>query len=214
MENLRQCNLCDKRLRKDNPRDFCKSCWAKLDCEFKDCGRKVYFRSTLLLCTGHWWQTKQGSELTNLVDKIDRSAEYCKIHPDFVHEAEHKGTYSCRACGRVQRWKYYYNLSEEDISLLLKKNDYRCHFPDCKKTFSLHGEPSFTIDHDHSCCPGPRSCGSCIRGILCAQHNTYLGRAEADYTLASKYIKQYEYRRFMNFFETEDNDFIGAILDT
>ncbi|GAA2209328.1 hypothetical protein GCM10009850_047860 [Nonomuraea monospora] len=25
----------------------------------------------------------------------------------------------------------------------------------------------FHLDHDSSCCPGPRSCGRCVRGFLC-----------------------------------------------
>jgi hypothetical protein len=37
---------------------------------------------------------------------------------------------------------------------------------------------SLSVDHDHSCCPGSRSCGKCIRGLLCAHCNWLVGRLE------------------------------------
>jgi hypothetical protein len=37
---------------------------------------------------------------------------------------------------------------------------------------------SLAVDHDHSCCPGSRSCGKCVRGLLCAHCNWLVGRLE------------------------------------
>lgn len=37
-----------------------------------------------------------------------------------------------------------------------------------------HGR-RFHVDHDHQCCSGKKSCGKCIRGLLCSNCNTLLG---------------------------------------
>jgi hypothetical protein len=37
---------------------------------------------------------------------------------------------------------------------------------------------ALSVDHDHSCCPGTRSCGKCIRGLLCTFCNNSLAGIE------------------------------------
>lgn len=34
------------------------------------------------------------------------------------------------------------------------------------------------VDHDHGCCPGRETCGSCVRGLLCGGCNKRLGVLE------------------------------------
>lgn len=36
------------------------------------------------------------------------------------------------------------------------------------------------VDHDHSCCDGPTSCGKCVRSILCSPCNRMLGHLRDD----------------------------------
>lgn len=41
------------------------------------------------------------------------------------------------------------------------------------------GKNYWCVDHDHACCPGSdRTCGKCIRGILCGQCNHALGNVK------------------------------------
>jgi hypothetical protein len=41
------------------------------------------------------------------------------------------------------------------------------------------GNGRFHVDHDHACCPG-KSCGKCVRGLLCVNCNFMLGHAQDD----------------------------------
>lgn len=64
----------------------------------------------------------------------------------------------------ASRVKMNYNLTLQEYRLMLS---YGCEV--CGQLEGLH------IDHDHACCPGPRSCGKCVRGALCNRHNVALG---------------------------------------
>jgi len=50
------------------------------------------------------------------------------------------------------------------------------------------------IDHDRKCCPGNRSCGDCVRGLLCARCNVGVGMLGDDPEVidgAAAYVRQF-----------------------
>lgn len=72
-------------------------------------------------------------------------------------------------------WKY--GITAERHAELLEAQGGGCGI--CGTT-EPGGRGSFHVDHDHACCPGIRSCGTCIRGLLCAACNTALGGFKDD----------------------------------
>lgn len=65
-------------------------------------------------------------------------------------------------------WKY--GISKEEYDRILEAQD-GCAI--CKRRSDTN--KLLAVDHDHTCCPGKRSCGNCIRGLLCSSCNTGLG---------------------------------------
>lgn len=65
-----------------------------------------------------------------------------------------------------------YGLVPGTISELLKYQEFKCGNPACDNDITWNGS---AVDHDHSCCPNSKSCGRCVRGLLCKQCNWALG---------------------------------------
>jgi hypothetical protein len=68
---------------------------------------------------------------------------------------------------RASRLRRYYGLTQEQYDEMLERQGGTCGI--------CHTPPpegkAFHIDHDHACCPGQRTCGDCVRGLLCARCN-------------------------------------------
>lgn len=72
----------------------------------------------------------------------------------------------------IKLW-YDHNISLEDYTRMLESQGRACAI--CRTT-QVPIKGWFYVDHDHRCCPTKaRSCGKCIRGLLCNNCNTGLG---------------------------------------
>jgi len=71
-----------------------------------------------------------------------------------------------------------FGMTPEGYRALLASQDGRCAACGSSDPQASHGQ--FGIDHDHSCCPGKKSCGKCVRGLLCNGCNTALAHVKDD----------------------------------
>ena len=51
------------------------------------------------------------------------------------------------------------------------------------------------VDHDHLCCPGHKTCGRCVRFLLCAYHNARLGAYEKHRRWSEFYLEMVVVRK-------------------
>ena len=66
----------------------------------------------------------------------------------------------------------HFKIRETEYNDMLKKQHNQCLI--CKRNRSEF-KKNFAVDHDHSCCPGKKSCGKCIRGLICFDCNIAIG---------------------------------------
>jgi Recombination endonuclease VII len=82
-----------------------------------------------------------------------------------------------------------HSITIDDYNKLFKKQNGVCAI--CLKPPTRR---RFDVDHDHSCCPGSKSCGKCVRGLLCHSCNHGLGQLNDSVSIlqkAIKYLKNY-----------------------
>jgi hypothetical protein len=82
----------------------------------------------------------------------------------------------------------FYRLDASRYGALVPE-DGRC--PICQEAPSA----GLQVDHDHRCCPGERSCGECVRGLLCGPCNRALAQMRDDperLRRAAEYLEAWE----------------------
>lgn len=77
---------------------------------------------------------------------------------------------------RERQFQRSYGITWADRDAMLDAQGGACANPGCRTPDP--GGRGWHVDHDHACCPErARSCGECIRGVLCGSCNLMLGNA-------------------------------------
>lgn len=77
---------------------------------------------------------------------------------------------SCRTCNSL---RYFYHITKKTYNSMLESQNFSCAICERHRAIIPGG---LHIDHDHSCCnTKARSCGKCVRGLLCSKCNKAIG---------------------------------------
>lgn len=190
------------------------------ECSFQDCTRVRRYGD---LCNAHGMQRRAGRELTPVRPYVFRddggrpvvtrtkrapkdptrrdeqgrkrcnTCEGWKSVNDFDRHASRPDGLqaTCRRCGLVNHRVRSYRITADVYTEMLANQGGTCAI--CRRP-----DPSgraLSVDHDHECCPeAAKSCGKCVRGLLCWSCNVGIGhlrddpdvlRAAAEYLMAA-----------------------------
>ena len=105
-----------------------------------------------------------------------------EFHPDRMTGPRCKPCASSKA--HAKRVLDTYSITADQYAAILAAQGGACYI--CRRKPGLK---RLACDHDHRCCPGPVSCGRCVRGLLCRNCNRdVLGHLKDDVTALERAI--------------------------
>lgn len=156
-------------------------------------------------CSAHWQRWSDGKDLAADVRVVGHSTDRdkhgnkrCTQCETWKPESEFSrastaldGLHSwCKRCVSYSSVPRKYRITVDQYSRTLETQGAACAI--CRKQDAagrrLH------VDHDHKCCPGQRSCGRCVRALLCGKCNVGLGAFDDDVSVllgAIEYLKRW-----------------------
>lgn len=90
------------------------------------------------------------------------------------------------------RIKMFFGLTVQAYDAMLLAQGRRCAICRCPEP---GGRGRWHVDHDHACCSGKRTCGRCVRGLLCYKCNAAIGYLHDDPTLLRAALTYLEHSR-------------------
>lgn len=138
-------------------------CWCKVCVNEANRNRRTdprYAKGAMITC----------ARCRKITPRHYQGESYCK-------ECRTKKTHEFRnsALGKKSTWKSYlwnrYKITPEQWEAQLAFQG-----GVCLNCGDLPSQKRFHLDHDHDCCSGEKSCGKCIRALLCSPCNLTEGQ--------------------------------------
>lgn len=123
----------------------------KKQCSIDNCNRAHYAKE---MCRMHWARFDRNGTVERKI-RIVKDGIY-------LHNGTKTGT-------RAQRLKSVYNITLEQFNAMAANGCQIC---------SDTPEATLQVDHDHTCCPGRKSCGKCVRGVVCNKCNVAIDKLQ------------------------------------
>ena len=115
-----------------------------------------------------------------------RAREWRRENPDRLRQYAATNR-AVRIAGREDYYKY--RVTADDLARIREIQRDSCAICGAPLDDDRTGRNRrWVIDHDHSCCPPGRSCGGCVRGVLCQRCNPLLGWFETHYDSIMSYL--------------------------
>lgn len=165
-------------------------------CSFDGCKNTDKVRG---LCQGHYLQWREEKELTplkrtasDIYAEVSAGVQTCSptsgcgrtLPLDQFHIAKltRSGRHIyCKDCSRNKELFNRYGITLAQWNALFERQGNACAI--CHRTSTADGR--WMTDHDHSCCPTAKTCGGCVRAILCHDCNITVGYIENHPNLAA-----------------------------
>lgn len=126
-----------------------------------------------------------------MIELKDKVCRICKLSKSPTHFSPKKT--SCKVCIKEYDLQRRYGISQKMYDDMLSRQMNSCAI--CSRSTEEVG--TLVVDHDHSCCPGRKTCGLCVRSLLCGYCNRGLGLFFDDPNLlmeAYNYLFDYKYK--------------------